>query len=60
MILGVTQNDVRLALAEEDAEDLQSDAAAAPLHEQVTPGLFISLGLELETQQCVQHIMSGL
>ncbi|KZP17621.1 hypothetical protein FIBSPDRAFT_957070 [Athelia psychrophila] len=46
----VTQNDVRLALAEEDAEDLQSDAAA-PLHEQVTPGLFILMGLELEAQQ---------
>ncbi|KZP08329.1 hypothetical protein FIBSPDRAFT_914302 [Athelia psychrophila] len=38
----VTQND--------DAEDLQSDAAA-PLHEQVTPGLFILMGLELEAQQ---------
>ncbi|KZP27030.1 hypothetical protein FIBSPDRAFT_731485, partial [Athelia psychrophila] len=45
-----TQNDVRLALAEEDGEYLKRDDAA-PVHDQVTPGIFISQGLELEAQQ---------
>ncbi|KAF7965473.1 hypothetical protein HWV62_43305 [Athelia sp. TMB] len=46
----ITQHDVRLALAEEDAADLQHEHAA-PLHAQVTPGIFIAQGLDLEAQQ---------
>ncbi|KZP31898.1 hypothetical protein FIBSPDRAFT_944525 [Athelia psychrophila] len=44
------QVNLYVSVSKKDAEDLQSDAAA-PLHEQVTPGLFISMGLELEAQQ---------
>lgn len=46
----ITQNDVRLALANEDAENLQRDDNA-PIHQDMTPGAFITVGLELETQQ---------
>lgn len=55
-VQGVTQHDVRLALAEEDAEELQSEDAT-PLHEEVTPGTFITLGLELESQQYVYPLI---
>ncbi|KZP09993.1 hypothetical protein FIBSPDRAFT_913941 [Athelia psychrophila] len=51
----VTQHDVRLALAEEDAKELQSEDAT-PLHEEVTPGTFITLGLELESQHMYRKI----
>ncbi|KAF7984577.1 hypothetical protein HWV62_13799 [Athelia sp. TMB] len=46
----VTQNGVRLALAELDAQDLQQENAV-PVHENVTPGIFIAQGLDLEIQQ---------
>lgn len=49
---GTTQNDVRLSLAQLDAEDLRKDNAA-PVHEEITPGIFITSGLELEAQQYV-------
>ncbi|KZP23155.1 hypothetical protein FIBSPDRAFT_952228 [Athelia psychrophila] len=45
-----TQNDVRLSLAQLDAEDLQQENAA-PVHEEITPGIFIASGLDLEAQQ---------
>ncbi|KAF7965863.1 hypothetical protein HWV62_41204 [Athelia sp. TMB] len=46
----VTQNSVRLALAELDAQDLQQENVV-PVHENVTPGIFIAQGLDLEIQQ---------
>ncbi|KZP03688.1 hypothetical protein FIBSPDRAFT_915265 [Athelia psychrophila] len=45
-----TQNDVRLSLAQLDAEDLQQENAA-PVHEEITPGIFIASGLDLEAHQ---------
>ncbi|KAF7975089.1 hypothetical protein HWV62_10489 [Athelia sp. TMB] len=42
-----TLNDVRLALSQEDGKDLSRD----DVHEEVTPGVFIASGLELEAQQ---------
>ncbi|KAF7972344.1 hypothetical protein HWV62_18114 [Athelia sp. TMB] len=45
-----TLNDVRLALAQEDGKDL-SQEDVSPVHEEVTPGVFIASGLELEAQQ---------
>lgn len=49
---GITQNDVRLSLAQLDAEDLEQENAA-PIHEEITPGIFIASGLDLEAQQYV-------
>jgi hypothetical protein len=46
----VTQHGVRLALAEEDAADLQRDDQV-PVHDDVTPAMLISSGLELEANQ---------
>lgn len=43
--------DVRLALANEEAEALKGEKASFP-HE-VTPSAFVNLGLELEEQQYV-------
>ncbi|KAF7967079.1 hypothetical protein HWV62_35917 [Athelia sp. TMB] len=50
MTLSVTQHGVRLALAELDGQDLQQDNSV-PVHENVTPGIFIAQGLDLEIQQ---------
>lgn len=49
-LLEVTQYNVRLALAEEDAANLQADEVSS-VHEEITPGLFIAQGLEIESQQ---------
>ncbi|KAF7967636.1 hypothetical protein HWV62_33617 [Athelia sp. TMB] len=46
----VTQHAVRLALAEEDAAHLKADEVSS-VHDEVTPGLFIAQGLDLESQQ---------
>ncbi|KZP10423.1 hypothetical protein FIBSPDRAFT_758379 [Athelia psychrophila] len=46
----ITQHGVRLALAVEDAADLQKEDKL-PVHDNVTPGILIVLGLELEAQQ---------
>jgi hypothetical protein len=46
----ITQHGVRLALAEEDAEDLARDDAV-PVHDDMTPAMLISSGLDLEAQQ---------
>lgn len=46
----ITQNDVRLALANEDTANLKKDNVAV-VHEEITPGLLISQGLEIEVQQ---------
>lgn len=43
---------MRLALAQEDAKDLSSEETV-PVHEEVTPGVFIASGLELEAHQYV-------
>lgn len=51
-MVGVTQNDVRLSLAELDTKDLQQEKAA-PVHEEITPGIFIASGLDIEGQQYV-------
>lgn len=48
----VTQHDVRLALAEEDTTYFQREDAT-PVYDDVTPGILISSGIELEAQQYV-------
>lgn len=48
--LGITQNDVRLSLAQMDAVGLDQNTAS-PVHEEITPGIFITSGIELEAQQ---------
>lgn len=48
--LEVTQHDVRLALAGEDAKRLEADEASI-VHDDITPGLFIAQGIDIEAQQ---------
>lgn len=48
----VTQHGVRLALAEEDAASIATDQISV-VHEEITPGILIAQGLDLEAQQCV-------
>jgi hypothetical protein len=48
----ITQHGVRLALAEEDAADLARDEAV-PIHDDMTPAMLISSGLDIEAQQYV-------
>lgn len=43
---------MRLALAEEDAADLAKDEAV-PIHDDMTPAMLISSGLDIEAQQYV-------
>lgn len=52
ILLGVTQHDVRLSLAQLDDEDLEQDNII-PVHEEITPGIFIGSGLDLEAQQYI-------
>lgn len=47
---GVTVQDVRLALAEEEARDA---AAGVPSLHDIGPSEFLLAGLDLEDQQCV-------
>ncbi|KAF7969882.1 hypothetical protein HWV62_25675 [Athelia sp. TMB] len=46
----VTQHDVRLALAKEDAASITADEVSS-VHDDITPGMFIAQGLEIESQQ---------
>ncbi|KAF7977149.1 hypothetical protein HWV62_4563 [Athelia sp. TMB] len=46
----VTQHDVRLALAGEDAKRLEADEVSI-VHDDITPGLFIAQGIDIEAQQ---------
>lgn len=50
---------MRLALAEEDANDLKKDNAT-PLHDDISPSMLISAGLDLETQQCVLPLLIAI
>ncbi|KIM79183.1 hypothetical protein PILCRDRAFT_10597 [Piloderma croceum F 1598] len=51
---------VRLALAEEDAADLRRENAL-PIHDDITPTMLISSGLEIESQQIrLKHTHSKL
>jgi hypothetical protein len=47
---GVTQHSVRLALAQEDAANIQREAAEI-VHDEISPAMLISAGLDLESQQ---------
>ncbi|KAH7918389.1 hypothetical protein BV22DRAFT_1024674 [Leucogyrophana mollusca] len=46
----MTQATVRLQLAQDDAQKLANESSA-PLHEEVTPSVLISAGLDVEEQQ---------
>jgi len=46
----VTQHGVRLALAQEDAANLQKEGAEI-VHDSISPAMLITSGLELESQQ---------
>ena len=48
----ITQHGVRLALAKADAADLMRDDTV-PIHDDITPVMLISGGLEIESQQYV-------
>lgn len=56
---GVTQNDVRLALAKEDTADLQEDDTT-PVHHKVSRSVFVASGLELEVEQYAYPLASLL
>ena len=47
---GVTQHGVRLVLAQEDAANLQQEGAEN-VHDDISPAILITSGLELESQQ---------
>lgn len=55
----VTQHGVRLALAEEDAANIATDQASE-VHDEITPGILIAQGLELEAQQYVVQFTTNL
>lgn len=46
----ITQNDVRLALANEDTANLKQDKVSL-VHEEITPGVLMAQGIEIEMQQ---------
>jgi len=46
----VTQHGVRLALAEEDAKEL-AKGNTIPVHNDISPAMLISSGLDIEAQQ---------
>jgi len=48
--IGVTQHRVRLKLAQEDATDLDLDDAVI-IHDDISPTMLISSGIDLEGQQ---------
>jgi hypothetical protein len=52
LCLVITLASVRLALSKEEETDIQSGACLA-MHEDCSPSVLISSGLELEEQQCV-------
>jgi hypothetical protein len=49
-ITGVTQHRVRLELAEEDAANLELDNAVV-IHDDISPVMLVSSGIDLEGQQ---------
>lgn len=56
LLAEVTENSVRLQLAQEDEAQLREDLTSdihATLHDDVPPGRLIAQGLELEDHQCV-------
>ena len=50
LITGITQHQVRLALAKEDATDLELDDAVV-IHDDISPTILIASGIDLESQQ---------
>lgn len=50
LAIAVTQHRVRLELAEEDAADLAQDDAVA-IHDDISPAMLITSGIDLEAQQ---------
>ena len=52
MPIAVTQHDVRLKLAEEDARDLEAGEIVG-VHDDISPGMLIASGLDIEGQQYV-------
>ena len=49
---GVTQHSVQLALTQEDAANIEQEGAV-PIHDDISPAMLITLGLEPESQQYV-------
>jgi hypothetical protein len=49
---GVTQHSVRLALAQEDAANIEREGGVA-IHDDISPAMLITSGLKLESQQYV-------
>ena len=57
-ISAITQHGVRLALAEEEAADLRRDDAIT-IHDDISPGMLIASGIDLESQQLVFTSLQG-
>lgn len=49
-LAAITQHGVRLALAEQDAENLRREGSV-PIHDDIPPSALITTGLEYEAQQ---------
>lgn len=47
--IAITQHGVRLALAEEEAHDVATGNALV-IHDDISPGMLISSGIDLEVQ----------
>lgn len=54
-LIAVTQHGVRLALAEEDNNDIAKDNHT-PIHDDMSPSMLIAGGLYLEDLQYVEFI----
>lgn len=50
LVVALTQNDVRLALAEEEAAEIEAGNAIG-VHDDISPAVLIQSGMELEDQQ---------
>jgi len=50
LVTGITQHQVRLVLAKEDATDLELDNAVV-IHDDISPAMLIASGIDLEYQQ---------
>jgi hypothetical protein len=55
-ITAITQHGVRLALAEEEAADIQRDDAVT-IHDDISPGMLIASGIDLESQQSAFYFL---
>jgi hypothetical protein len=52
------QQKARLKLAEEEEEEQKAGRGAEIMHEDISPGVWVTMGIDLEDQQWVIHAIN--